>query len=499
MIFPSKKEYVKKALSHNLIPVYKEFIADTETPASIFNKAGGMEKEGFLLESIEGAKSMARFSFIGIGYNSRIRFSDGTFLLDSNNNRSLKLKTAFPLNEIKKIMEQHRPCKIPELDHFIGGAVGFLSYDLVKYFDDIQLPGESTGLPEIVLFLTDLVIVFDHMLNRMKIISTIKIDENIAAEKAYNMSVEKIEDIENRVFGGTSAFKQDFRSRGFDYSGVHLDEKFDIESNFARERFIKSVERAKKYIINGDAFQIVLSQRFSIKYNSSPFNIYRVLRTINPSPYMYYLNCGGFKIIGASPEPLLKISGRKVSTYPIAGTRKRGKSKSEDRYLANELLKDDKEKAEHNMLVDLARNDLGRFCRFGSVRVSKYMYIEKYSHVMHLVSRVEGFLDRNKTIYDALKSVFPAGTLTGAPKIRAMQIISELEPDRRGPYGGVVGYFGYNGDLDTCITIRTAVLKGNTVHIQSGAGIVYDSIPEKEREETINKAGALLKSIRLIE
>jgi anthranilate synthase component 1 len=313
------------------------------------------------------------------------------------------------------------------------------------------------------------------------------------------MSVEKIEKIENRIFGKTSAYKQDFRSKGFDYSEVPPEEKLNIESNFARDRFIESVERAKEYIINGDAFQIVLSQRFSIKYNSSPFNIYRVLRTVNPSPYMYYLNYRKFKIVGASPEPLLKISGRRVSTYPIAGTRRRGKNKSEDRYLANDLLKDEKEKAEHNMLVDLARNDLGRFCRFGSVRVSKYMYVEKYSHVMHLVSRVEGVIDRNKTIYDALKSVFPAGTLTGAPKIRAMQIISELEPDRRGPYGGVVGYFGYNGNLDTCITIRTAVLKDNIVHIQSGAGIVYDSVPEKEREETINKAGALLKSISLIE
>ncbi len=498
MIFPEKKDYLKKALSYNLIPVYKEFIADTETPASIFIKAGGLEKDSFLLESIEGAKNMARFSFIGIGYSSRIHFSNGTFIMDSKNKKGLKRKTESPLHELKNILEQYHSCKIPELDHFIGGAVGYLGYDLVKYFDDIQLPPESSGFPEMVMFLTDLIIVFDHMLNRMKIISTIKIDDCITAEKAYQMSLEKIEKIESRIFSSSAAYINDFRNRGFDSSGVPVVGKMKIRSNFARDKFIKSVEKAKEYIVSGDAFQIVLSQRFSINYDSSPFNIYRVLRTVNPSPYMYYLNYGKFKIVGSSPEPLIKISGSKVSTYPIAGTRKRGKSKSEDRYLANDLLKDAKERAEHNMLVDLARNDLGRFCRFGSVKVSKYMYIEKYSHVMHLVSRVEGILDKDKTIYDALQSVFPAGTLTGAPKIRAMQIISELEPDRRGPYGGVVGYFGYNGDLDTCITIRTAVLKGSKVHIQTGAGIVYDSVPERELEETINKAGALLKSISII-
>ena len=499
MIFPEKKDYIKKALNYNLIPVYKEFIADTETPASIFIKAGGLEKESFLLESIEGAKSMARFSFIGIGYNSRIHFSDGIFVLESKNKKRLKRKTVSPLHELKTILGQYHSCKTPELDHFIGGAVGYLGYDLVKYFDEIRLPSASSGLPEMVMFLTDLIIVFDHMLNRMKIISTIKTDGGTTAEKAYQKSLEKIEKIENRIFSSAAAYRNDFRSRGFDSSGVQAMEKMKISSNFTEDKFIKSVERAKEYIVNGDAFQIVLSQRFSIKYDSNPFNIYRVLRTVKPSPYMYYLNCGKFKIVGSSPEPLIKISGRKVSTYPIAGTRKRGKSKSEDRYLANDLLRDIKEKAEHNMLVDLARNDLGRFCRFGSVKVSKYMYIEKYSHVMHLVSRVEGVLDKDRTIYDALQSVFPAGTLTGAPKIRAMQIISELEPDRRGPYGGVVGYFGYNGDLDTCITIRTAVLKGSTVHIQTGAGIVYDSVPERELEETINKAGALLKSISLLE
>jgi len=335
------------------------------------------------------------------------------------------------------------------------------------------------------------VIVFDHFLNRMKIISTVKIEKD--AEKAYFQSIQKIEEIESKIFSSS-------KNGNIDNFPYHADntKKFDFNSNFSKQKFLEAVKKAKKYITSGEAFQIVLSQRLSTDCLSNPFNIYRALRTTNPSPYMYYINFGKFKIIGSSPEPLIKINGKKILTCPIAGTKKRGVSPKEERFLVSSLLNDEKEIAEHNMLVDLSRNDLGRVCKFGSIKIKKYMSVEKYSHVIHLVSRIEGTLDKKSTIYDALKSTFPAGTLTGAPKIRAMQIISELEPDCRGPYGGVVGYFGYDGSLDTCITIRTAIIKDGKAYIQAGAGIVYDSVPENEWNETLNKAGALFKAIKLI-
>ena len=391
-------------------------------------------------------------------------------------------------------MKKNRLYKNPELDHFVGGAVGYLSYDLVKYFDQIPVCENKLLIPEIMLYLTDLAVVFDHLLNRMKIISTVKIESNVSAGKTYDISVEKIKDLENKILGtGRNNLKSSFASSAVGKSP----EVFSLNSNFKKEKFLEAVEQAKKYITEGETFQIVLSQRFYTDKFSDPFSIYRGLRTINPSPYMYFFNFGRVKIIGASPEPLIKINGRKILTCPIAGTRRRGQTIKEDRDLANDLLNDKKEKAEHNMLVDLSRNDLGRVCRYGSVRVKKYMNVEKYSHVMHLVSRVEGTLNKENSIYDAFKSVFPAGTLSGAPKIRAMQIISELEPDSRGPYGGAVGYFGYDGNLDSCITIRTAIIKDGMAYIQAGAGIVYDSRPEDEFSETVNKAAALFKAIGL--
>jgi len=490
-IYPSKIEYLAKTKKYNLIPVYKEYVVDTETPTSIFIKAGGLEKEMFLLESMEGLKKLSRYSFIGVGSSSLIKFEDEIFSMEETSKEILNFKTKSPLEELEKVMHKYRLYKNPELNHFVGGAVGYLSYDLVKYFENIKLTKNKLSLPEIMLYLTDVVIVFDHFLNRMKIISTVKIEKD--TEKSYFQSIQKIEEIESKIFSSS----KNGNGNNFSY---HVDntEKFDIKSNFSKQKFLEAVKKAKKYITSGEAFQIVLSQRFTIDSLSNPFNIYRALRTTNPSPYMYYINFGKFKIIGSSPEPLIKINGRKILTCPIAGTKKRGASPKEERFLVSSLLNDEKEMAEHNMLVDLSRNDLGRVCKFGSIKIKKYMSIQKYSHVIHLVSRIEGTLDKKSTIYDALKSTFPAGTLSGAPKIRAMQIISELEPDCRGPYGGVVGYFGYDGSLDTCITIRTAIIKDSKAYIQAGAGIVYDSVPENEWNETLNKAGALFKAIKLI-
>jgi len=499
MYYPSKKEYLIKAKSYNLIPVYGEYIVDTETPSSIFMKAGGPGGEGFLLESIEGATNLSRYSFIGIGCRTLISFDDGIFTVRCGCKKKIEVKTKKPLEELEKVMSGCRLYKNPELNHFTGGAVGYLGYDLVKYFENVQLPGKKSLFPEMMLYLTDSMIVFDHMLNRMKIISTVKIGGNLSPEDAYAQSIEKIESILRKICDGQKNNMENTSSNLFisddDLNGC--DQDFSLDSSFTKESFLEAVGKAKKYIACGEAFQIVLSQRFSTDNFSNSFNIYRGLRTINPSPYMYYINFGDFEIIGSSPEPLIKISGGKVLTRPIAGTRKRGKTSGEDASLANDLLNDKKERAEHNMLVDLSRNDLGRVCRYGSVKVKKYMGVEKYSHVMHLVSEVEGVLDKNRTVYDALRSAFPAGTLSGAPKIRAMQIISELEPDCRGPYGGVVGYFGYDGSLDSCITIRTALIKDGRAYIQAGAGIVYDSIPENEWSETVNKASALFKAIRV--
>jgi len=495
MFYPSKNEYLIKAKDYNLIPVYKEYMVDTETPTSIFIKTGGLEKKGFLLESIEGSKNLSRYSFIGVGCDNLIKFDREIFTLNFGNKKAFEINTDTPLLELEKIMAEYRLYKNPELNHFVGGAVGYLSYDLVKYFEKIPLPESRLSIPEIILYLTDLVVVFDHLLNRMKIISMVKIDNKISARKAYDISIEKIENLEKKIMENNgNNFKSGFGSSIIDNSTGD----FNLNSNFKKESFLKAVKQAKKYITGGEAFQIVLSQRFYTNSFSDPFSLYRGLRTINPSPYMYYFNFGDFKIIGASPEPLIKISGRKILTCPIAGTRRRGRNSKEDKILARDLLNDKKEKAEHNMLVDLSRNDLGRVCIYGSVKVKKYMSVEKYSHVMHLVSRVEGTLNKNSSIYDALKSVFPAGTLSGAPKIRAMQIISELEPDRRGPYGGAVGYFGYDGNLDSCITIRTAIVKNGIAYIQAGAGIVYDSEPENEFNETVNKAAALFKAIKLV-
>jgi anthranilate synthase component 1 len=495
MFYPSKNEYLKIAEDHNLIPVYKEYIVDTETPTSIFVKTGGLEKYGFLLESIEGSKNLSRYSFIGVGCDNLIKFDKEIFTLRSGKDKSFEINTVTPLLELEKIMKKNNMYKNPELDHFVGGAVGYLSYDMVKYFDQIPVCENKLSIPEIMLYLTDLVVVFDHLLNRMKIISTIKIRSGVSAGKTYDISVEKIKSLEKKITEADGSFLKN----GFNSAAVSSlsFEDFDLNSNFRKEKFLTAVKQAKKYITEGETLQIVLSQRFYTSKFADPFSIYRGLRTINPSPYMYYFNFGDLKIIGASPEPLIKINGRKILTCPIAGTRRRGRNSKEDGDLANDLLNDKKEKAEHNMLVDLSRNDLGRVCKYGSVKVKEYMSVERYSHVMHLVSKVEGTLGRNNSIYDAFRSVFPAGTLSGAPKIRAMQIISELEPDSRGPYGGAVGYFGYDGNLDSCITIRTAIIRNGTAYIQAGAGIVYDSIPENEFNETVSKAAALFKAIGL--
>jgi len=492
MYYPEKKDYLDKAAKYNLIPVYKKYIVDMETPTTIFLKTLEPGKEMFLLESIEGAKRLSRYSFIGVNNERTINYKNGFFSLEESGVTLVKNKSEYPLLELEKVIGEYRIYKDPELNHFVGGAVGYLGYDLVKYFENIALPENSLDMPEMLLFLTDTLIVFDHLLNTIKIIAAVKINRDIFPEKTYSASVEKIKKLEEKIFND-KVYLNKTSVDSTDLSGDSTNEH-NFNSNIAKDAFLDAVRKAKKYIVEGEVFQLVLSQRFESLNQKQPFDIYRALRILNPSPYMYYFNFKDFKIIGSSPEPLIKITGRKILTCPIAGTRRRGVSPGEDVKLVNDLLNDEKEKAEHNMLVDLSRNDIGRICVYGSVKLKRYMKIEKYSHVIHMVSRVEGLLQKDKTIYDALKSTFPAGTLTGAPKIRAMQLISELEPDRRGLYGGIIGYFGYDGSLDTCITIRTALIKGEKIYVQAGAGIVYDSLPENEWRETVNKAAAIFKA-----
>jgi anthranilate synthase component I len=495
MSYPNKKRYMELSSEYNIIPVYREYMADTETPTSIFLKCCGLDSEGFILESIEGTKNLSRYSFIGIGFSGRALLERGIFKYEEKGRRLKTVKTRTPLTELENIMDRFNLYKDPALEHFIGGAVGYLSYDLVNYFDHIPLPEARAGFPEMFLYFTDMVVVFDHLMNRLKIISTLKTGNLLKPGDAYDLSVEKINELEKKIASNAMPSL----SKGLNEQNIAIQSRNQFKSNFDPQVFKEAVEKARERIIEGDAFQIVISQRLTMQNDRDPINIYRGLRSINPSPYMYFFNFKDFHIIGSSPEPLVKINGDNVLTCPIAGTRKRGRNSSEEKKLMESLLHDKKEIAEHNMLVDLARNDLGRVCEYGSVKVSDYMKVEKYSHVMHLVSRVEGKLRRGFSVFDVLKSVFPAGTLSGAPKIKAMKIISSLEPDCRGPYGGAVGYFGYDGNLDSCIIIRTAIVKDGKIYIQAGAGIVYDSVAEREYQETLNKAAALMKAVNIIE
>jgi anthranilate synthase component 1 len=391
------------------------------------------------------------------------------------------------LHLVQDILAQRQVVKVPGLPRFFGGAVGYISYDMVRHFEKLpECSLDELGLPECVFVFTDTIIIFDHVQHKMKIVANNYVDGPI--ESVYKQAVNKIESIVARL-----AKQSPLESNGA-INRITVQDK-EVESNFTQVEYEAAVRACKEYIAAGDAFQIVLSQRLRRKTNARPFDIYRALRMLNPSPYLFYLDLGGFQLIGSSPEMLVKVEEGIADSCPLAGTRPRGTSIKEDESLSSELLKDPKEKAEHAMLVDLARNDLGRVCEHGSVKVTELMSVEKYSHVMHIVSTVQGKLRAGENAFSLLRAAFPAGTLTGAPKIRAMEIITELEGMKRGPYGGAVGYFSYTGNMDTCITIRTIVMMRDTVYLQAGAGIVYDSEPTKEYYETLNKLKALESAV----
>ena len=484
MLYPDFKEFKEKTKEGNLIPVYREILADLETPLSAFLKL--KSKTGFLLESVEGGEKWARYSFIG-GNPSMTIEGKGKYLTIKRGEQKEKVRfEKDPLENISAELKKYRPVIMPGLPRFFGGFVGYIGYDTVRHFE--KLPdnrGKKLNMPDLFLMLTDTLLVFDSLSQKIKVISNAIIDGD--PSKAYEKAGEKIDTIVKKL-----------RSR------VSLPKKLqtvstDFTSNFSKEDFKKAVVKTKKYIEAGDIIQAVISQNFQRETNIHPINAYRALRVINPSPYMFYINTGSCTLVGSSPEALVRLEGDTIELRPIAGTRKRGKTPEEDAKLEQDLKNDPKELAEHIMLVDLGRNDAGRVSVTGSVRVSELMTVEKYSHVMHLVSNVIGKIGNNSDAFDVLRASFPAGTVTGAPKIRAMEIIEELEPTKRGPYAGCVGYFGFSGNMDTCITIRTIIFNKNKAYIQAGAGIVADSDPENEYKETVNKAKGMFKAIEMAE
>jgi anthranilate synthase component I len=484
MFTPDRATFKRLCRRGNLIPVYAEIPADIETPVSAFLKIADRAQRAFLLESVEGGEAVARYSFLAADPVESVAIRGGVVEHTLDGQTRILSHGGDPLTAIRALLKRYRPVLLPDLPRFHGGLVGYFSYDLVRYFE--RLPDrnpDELGLPEGLLVFTDNLLVFDHVKHVMKIVSNVHVTGN--PDKAYDRALAQI-----RRLAGLLA-------KPLPVPRKTAAGKVRLTSNTTREQFLANVRRAKEYIRAGDIFQVQLSQRLSGTAPARPFDVYRALRNVNPSPYMYYLRFPECELIGSSPEILVRREGAKVSTRPIAGTMRRGADEDEDRRLEARLLADPKERAEHIMLVDLGRNDLGRVSRYGSVRVPELMVIERYSHVMHIVSHMEGTLAAGQDQFDVLAAAFPAGTVTGAPKIRAMEIIEELEKTRRGPYAGAVGNFDYSGNLDTAIIIRTIVYLNGTYHLQAAAGIVADSRPEREYQETLNKMQALVRALEL--
>ena len=471
MYSPTLDEIKSRRNEGNLVPIYREIVADLETPVSAFLKIshGG---RSFLLESVEGGQWLARYSFIG---------TDPYQVVSSSGRAG-----ADPFAPIAQELAKHQIISVEGLPRFTGGAVGYLSYETAARFEDLPTPQrDPLGLPESQFMFVDTLLVFDHVTHRIKVCSHVRLNGNI--EKSYQEAVHRIDALVERLRQPLQPHRE--AAKPHSSSGAKL------SSNFTREDFEACVAKIKEYVSAGEAIQVVLSQRFAKSTHVAPLDIYRALRTISPSPYMFFLDLGDFHIIGASPEILLRVEGGTVITRPLAGTRPRGKNPEDDARLEQELRSDEKERAEHIMLVDLGRNDIGRVSEPGTVEVSELMEVERYSHVMHLVTHVQGKLRRDMNAFDALRACFPAGTVSGAPKIRAMEIIAELEPEKRGPYAGAAGYFSFSGNMDMAIAIRTMVVTRGIAYTQAGCGIVYDSVPKREYEESMNKARALLKAI----
>jgi anthranilate synthase component 1 len=507
MYSPTLDQFVALAAEGNLIPVTRRLLADIETPLSAYRKIRG-PGESFLFESVEGGEHLGRYSFVGCNPRSIIRQTGKQVDRIENGKVIESFRIATPagppgaagatpslrdgLELVERVMKQFRPVPVPGLPRFTGGAVGFIGYEFIHDVEPVvpQPAHDDLHTPVMYFLIADQLLIFDRVAQTITVLVNAVLEGAASPQEAYEDAIGEIDRL-------VSLLEQPSEHHPATVPAEVPPVPF--ESNVAKEKFYANVRKAKEYITSGDIIQVVGSQRFSTPVKASPVDVYRAARSINPSPYMFLLELDGFSLVGASPEIHVRCEDARVEIRPIAGTRRRGKTPQEDQALQTELLADPKERAEHVMLVDLARNDLGRVCDFGSVQVKDLMIVERYSHVMHIVSQVEGRLSKDKTPYDLMRATFPAGTLSGAPKIRAMQIISELEQTARGPYGGCVGYFSFNGNLDCCITIRTALIKDGQAFIQAGGGWVNDSTPEGEHEETVNKAKAMLKAVALAE
>jgi len=483
LIYPKRQKFIELAQNANVIPVTKQIYSDTKTPIGIFINFAA-QKNCFLLESIEGGEKWARYSFIGRNPYMTFESSENTIVIENNEGKTII--EGNPFDELKKLFRRFKYARIEGLPRFTGGAVGYIGYDMVRHIEELSdAPPDDLHLPDSYLMFCDEIIVYDHLKQKVMVIVNARVDDD--ANKVYDLAVQKIEKICGEI-------EEPSRSESMGTQKAN-NTNVDVQSNFTQADFCKAVEKAKEYIKDGDIFQVVLSQRFSVETNANPLDVYRILRTLNPSPYMYFLRLPETVIVGSSPELLVRVEESVVETCPIAGTRPRGKTQEEDDNFAKDLLEDEKELAEHTMLVDLSRNDIGKISKFGSVQVENPMHIEKFSHVMHIVSNVKGERTADKDAFDILSAVLPAGTLSGAPKVRAMEIINEMERVKRGIYGGCIGYIGFDGNIDMCITIRTMVFHNGKAYIQAGAGIVADSVADKEYEETQNKAKALIKAL----
>jgi anthranilate synthase component 1 len=478
----NKNQFLKLSKDYTAIPVYKRLLADVLTPVSLFMNIREGARNPFLLESVEGGEQLARYSFIGRSPYQTLQF-DGSKTTLSNKTTKVEIDRPY-FEELKSQTTKYTEPKIPELPRLTGGAVGFSAYDTFRLVEDLpDVPDDDLHLPEAVWCFYDEIYAFDHVKHQVILIKTVFIDKASDAERLYESALISLEEMESAAMSGN------YKRREFSIDPESL------VSNIERDQFKKMVNTAKDYIYEGDIFQVVLSQRFEANMSGDSFMLYRALRMVNPSPYLFFLDFDDFQIVGSSPEVLVRVQDKEVRVLPIAGTRPRGNTHQEDHDLEEDLKNDPKEIAEHIMLVDLGRNDLSRVSKPGTVIMERNQVIERYSHVMHIVSDVVGEISDEMTSVDALMQCFPAGTVSGAPKIRAMQIIDELEPTKRGIYAGAVGYFDFSGNMDTCIAIRTMVVTKNKVYIQAGAGIVADSDPSKEFEETQNKAGALVQAL----
>ncbi len=510
MYSPTPDEFLKLAAQGNVIPITRRLLADIETPLSAYRKIRGAG-ESFLFESVEGGEHLGRYSFVGCNPRAVIKqtgnrvevIENGKVVESFNVGRDALPRVQIPqcgtgptvrdgLAVVERVMKKYRAVLLPGLPRFTGGAIGFIGYEFIHDVEPVvpRPPKDELQTPTMVFLIADQLLIFDRVAQTITVLVNAFLDGAAGPAEVYEDAVGEIERL-------VSLLEQPSEHHPVSLPGEVPPVPF--ESNVTKEKFFANVLKAKEYITAGDIIQVVGSQRFSTPVKASPIDVYRAVRSVNPSPYMFLLELDGFSLVGASPEIHVRCEDGRVEIRPIAGTRRRGKTPEEDATLEKELLADPKERAEHVMLVDLARNDIGRVCDFGSVRVKDLMIIERYSHVMHIVSQVEGKLSADKTLYDLMRATFPAGTVSGAPKIRAMQIISELEQTTRGPYGGCVGYFSFNGNLDTCITIRTALLKDGKAYVQAGGGWVSDSTPEGEFQETVNKSKAMLKAVAMAE